>query len=103
MAQRRTITVTDEMVILFKRGLELQAAGHDDVDDNSPEADEFARIDKELNWQLLKLPAHMVSVLDPLLDGSMPKYMPCLAAGRDWGSSVQWRRALQAALDARRK
>jgi hypothetical protein len=98
MAQRRTIEVTEEMVSLFARGLEMQAESHDD---HSGEHDEYCALDKRLCCTLLQLPAHMVSSLHPMLDGPMPGYMARLASGRDWELSVQWRRALQAALDAR--
>ena len=48
--------VTAEMVELFKRGCELQAAGLDDVDDESPEHTEFVQVAKRLEWALLQLP-----------------------------------------------
>jgi hypothetical protein len=91
-----------EMIHLFKRGCELQAAGHADVDDDSPEHDELWAIDKKL-FALCQIPWHCCSLLDPALDGEMPEYMVHLAAGRDWGLSKQWRTALLQALDARRK
>jgi hypothetical protein len=66
---------------------------HDHVKDNSPEHDEFRALDKLLCWRLLRLLAHMVSVLHPMLDGPMPAYMAYLASGRDWDLSKQWRRS----------
>jgi len=45
------------MVELFKRGCELQAAGLDDVDDESPEHTEFVQVAKRLEWALLHFPA----------------------------------------------
>ena len=63
---------TAEMVELFKRGCELQAAGHGDIDDKSPEHDEFIQIAKRLEWTLLQLPAHVCSVFDPALDRKQP-------------------------------
>jgi hypothetical protein len=95
------INVSEEMLGLFVRGLQLVAAGYDDLDAEGPEADEFAAIDKALCWRLLQLPAHCLSVFDPDLDDEMPAYMAKLASGRDWNLSKQWRKALQAAIDAR--
>jgi hypothetical protein len=92
--------LTGEMISLFKRGCELQAGGHDDSDDESPEHDEFKQIDKRLNWTLLKLPPHAVGVFDRDLDGPMPGYMGGLASGRDWHLSVGLRKALLEAIGA---
>jgi hypothetical protein len=38
------------MLTLFARGCELQAQGHDSVDDKGPEHYEFVQIVEELNW-----------------------------------------------------
>jgi hypothetical protein len=98
---RASSRLSEQMLTLFARGTELQAQGHDDVDAEGPEAAEFRALDKELNWRVLQWPAHMLSVLDPALDGPMPEYMAHLASGRDWGLSRAWRTALLAALEAR--
>jgi hypothetical protein len=103
MAQRRIMAITEEIVGLFARGLELQAEGHDDTDDESTEHDEYRALDKRLCWSLLELPPHMVSPLDPMLDGQMPAYMARLTSGRDWDISVQWRQALLQAVEVRRQ
>jgi hypothetical protein len=97
------IIITPQMLRLFERGLQLVAEGHDDVDDKGPEHNEFRAIDEELCWRMMKLQPHMVSPLDPVLDGPMPEYIARLASGRDRDLSKQWRKALQAALDARRR
>jgi hypothetical protein len=68
--------ITDEMVELFKRGCELQAAGHGDIDDKSPEHDEFIQIAKRLEWALVQLPSHACSVFDPALDRKQPLFAP---------------------------
>ena len=97
------VNVTPEMIVLFARGLQLCAEGHDDVDDDSAEHDEFRRIDKRLNWTLLGLPAHCASVFDPEIDGPPPSYLtPSHGMFIDWPLVQSWRRALQAALDGRR-
>jgi hypothetical protein len=67
--------------------VELQAAGHDDVDDESPEHEEYREIDKQLNCVLTaQFPAHAISVLDVVLDKAQPlAYMRHLASGGpDW-------------------
>ena len=45
----------EEMFTLFRRGLDLLAEHHDDVDDRSPKHDEFREIDKQLNWLIVVL------------------------------------------------
>ncbi|WP_143198495.1 hypothetical protein [Bradyrhizobium sp. AS23.2] len=106
MAQRRTIVVTAEMAALYVRGCELRDAGHDDVDDDSPEHDEFRAIDKRLNWTLLGRAPHEVSVLDDL-SGDPPACMqrrnsPAFPDFNGWYSGRRLQEALQAALDAQR-
>jgi hypothetical protein len=91
---------TDLRIRLARTG---RSSMHDDVDDDSPERDELRALDKLLCWRLLKLPAHTVSPLDPMLDGEMPEYMAHLPSGRGWDLSKQWRCALQAMLDAQRR
>jgi hypothetical protein len=100
MAERHDDQITEEMISTFARGLQLVAESHD-------ETDEYRQIDKKLRsllfWQpeAVSLSSHCVSPLDPMLDAPMPRYLERLAAGRDWGLSKQWRRVLQAALEAR--
>jgi hypothetical protein len=50
--------ITPEMVELFRRGLQLQARGADEIADygeDTPEQNEFAAIERRLHWQLLGL------------------------------------------------
>ncbi|MFH0297220.1 hypothetical protein AAFX91_08250 [Bradyrhizobium sp. 31Argb] len=102
-ARSRTssLRITDEMLDLYEAGLQLVAAGHDDVDDESEAHDEFKRIDKALSWSLLHIVS--LSVFDrSVADDEMPSYMTGRPVGEDWVTMRQWRKALQAALDARR-
>jgi hypothetical protein len=105
VAQRRTVTITEEMLALFRRGCELQAAGRDDVDEDSAEHVEFIEIDKRLNWTLLQLPAHCCSVFDPALDRSRPpNYVRTdHAMHRDWHISQRMRKALMEELEHARR
>jgi hypothetical protein len=94
----RKVTLTQEMIDLFRRGTELQAAGHGD--DNSVGHDEFVAIAKRLEWELIGLPPHCVSVLDPDIDGEPSSYLtPQHAMYQDWELVRAWRRALQQAVD----
>jgi hypothetical protein len=102
--RERLPTVTAEMVTLFARGLQLAAEGHDDVSDHSEAHWEFVRLSKRLEWDLIKLPLHAASVFDAEVDGPPPAYLkPSHAQFQDWSLVQSWRRALQAALDARRR
>jgi hypothetical protein len=99
MPTPHSIRITDEMLDLWRRGCELQAAGHDDSDDDSAEHDEFVRISKRLNWSLIGVVT--LSVFDRGLDGDPPSYAtPAHAIYQDWATMQSWRRALQAALEA---
>jgi hypothetical protein len=76
--------LTPEMLELFKRGLEILAAGADEIwGDEGGRREEYLAISRRLNWVLLRQPIHAVSVLDPELDGEMPGYMENLASGKD--------------------
>jgi hypothetical protein len=79
--------ISEEMVTLFARGCELQAAGKED-------SAEYRALDKKLNISLLRKGWHEVSVLDATLDHRMPHYVKSLASGRDWHISVRERQAL---------
>jgi hypothetical protein len=87
--------VTAEMVELFKRGRELQAAGHDDVDDDSAEHEEFVQIDRKLD-SLLHRPWCGPSLFDPALDRARaPAYLRHdHDAYRCWPEAQRWGRAL---------
>jgi hypothetical protein len=106
MVKARTdqrLRVTPQMVELFERGLELVAEGCADIDARGEKAEEFRRIDKELCWRLLRLPLHACSVFDPDLDGPPTAHLrPEHGMYIDWSLAQAWRRALKAALDARR-
>jgi hypothetical protein len=91
------------MLDLFARGVELQAAGHHSVDDDSEEHLEFVALRKKLEWKLINLPLHCASVFDAALDGLPPDYLtPSHAMYIDRPLAQSWRRALMVALDARR-
>ena len=64
--KNRNPEITPEAVALFKRGLELQKRGADEIDDdaneNTPEQDEYSAIEKRLHWTLLGL----IGVAGPL-------------------------------------
>jgi hypothetical protein len=50
--------ITPEMVELFRRGLQLQALGADEIADygeDTPEQNEYSAIERRLHWQLLGL------------------------------------------------
>jgi hypothetical protein len=103
LARNSKAVITEQMLDPVERGLQLVAEGHDDVDDDSPEHDEFAALSKKLEWSLLKLPLHCVSLFDSEIDGPPPRCLtPAHAMHADWGLVQAWRQALQAALDARR-
>ena len=104
LSRPRKPVVTEEMLALFKRGCELQVAGHDNVDDESAEHVEFVKIDRELDWRVLHLPAHCASVFDPALDHPPPRYLKSgHAMLRDWYLSLHWRRALMEELEHMRR
>ncbi len=67
-AKARNPLVTPEAVALFKRGLELQAIGADDVDDDSDAPAEaraeYAAIFRRLHWTVLRLAPHEAGPLD---------------------------------------
>lgn len=98
MAERRDNSLrrqlSDEMVELFKRGSELQAAGHADGDTAGHA--EFVQISKRLEWTLCQLPLHCASLFDPALDGEPPDYLTS-SHGMfiDWGLARSWRQALR--------
>jgi hypothetical protein len=52
----RNPLITDEAVELFRRGLELQALGADDLDDrDNPYSEEYNRVWRRLTWTILGL------------------------------------------------
>lgn len=113
MTSKRTLVrrsrrepITSEILALFHQGCELQAEGYDDVDAEGPQADEFRRIDKRLNWTLLGRAPHEVSVFDNL-DGDPPAYMqgrstPSHPDFNGWYSGRVLKQRLMEALAARR-
>jgi hypothetical protein len=90
LSRDRRFSLTPEMISLFRRGCELQAAGRED-------SDEFKSVDKQLNWVLLRRPGQ-TSVFDRDLDSRMPGYMARLASGADWPDAVSLRKALLQAI-----
>jgi hypothetical protein len=104
LARNSKTGITEQMIDLYERGVQLVAEGHDDVDGDSAGRDEIAALSKKLEWSLLKLPLHCTSVFDPAIDGPPSSYLsPSHGMFLDWPLSQSWRRALQAALDARRR
>ena len=94
----RKFMVTDEMVALFKTGLEILQAGDDErFEDDSPPGRrrEFVDLYKRLNWTLLRRDLHHVSVFDPgIAEGSPPPpYMARLDNGRfnGWDTALEQR------------
>jgi hypothetical protein len=97
LLRTRTHKFTEEMIGLFKRGLEIVRAGDDQrwEDDRPPgRRREYLDIEKRLNIVLMRKGWHEVSVLDPMLDRKMPAYMRGLASGSDWHISAAQRQAL---------
>lgn len=68
MAKARNPLITPEAIALFKRGLELQALGADDVYDDSDEMSEaraeYSALTRRLDWTLLRLAPHEAGPLD---------------------------------------
>jgi hypothetical protein len=103
-------SVTPEMIQLWEQGRALMAEGHDDVwgdhsEDDDPHWD-FVRVDKRLNWTLLKRAPHEISVfnrgLGEAYDEAMPDYMQarCTIAHPDlygWYSAQRMAKELEAA------
>jgi hypothetical protein len=95
--RQRKSALTPEMIALFKRGCELQAAGYDDVDYEGPERDEFVQISKRLDWTLLHRPG-AVSVFDSALDDEEMRPVHLYCGGASWDDGVALRKALLAAI-----
>jgi hypothetical protein len=103
--ERLSFNVTPEMLRLFERCLQLVAAGHDRPGEDSDEHREFVVLSRELEWTLLQLPPHCVSIFDPEIAegrGPSPYLSSSHAMHRDWGLVLSWRAALMQALEARR-
>ena len=105
LQHNRKVTVTEEMVALFKTGLEiLQAGDHEQFEDDTPPGRrrEFLDIYKRLNWTLLRRNPHEVSVFDRgVAEGSPPPpYMARYDNGRfnGWDTALVQRAALMDAL-----
>ncbi len=64
----RNPKITPEAVALFRRGLELQAIGADDVYDDSDEMAEeraeYGAVFRRLHWTVLRLAPHEAGPLD---------------------------------------
>jgi hypothetical protein len=99
------LSVTEEMLDLFERGMELVGQGHGEFEldhvTGCPECQEYRGISKRLCWRLLGLEPHCVSVLDPAVDGPPPDMDSIYFKVTDWGVVQAWRRALMAALRER--
>ena len=101
----RKVMVTEEMVDLFRTGLEILRAGdNEQFEDDTPAGRrrEFLDIYKRLNWTLLRRNPHEVSVFDPdIAEGKPPRsYMARLDNGRfnGWDTALEQRAALMDAL-----
>jgi hypothetical protein len=106
----RKIMVTDEMVELFKTGLEILRAGDDEhFEDDTPAGRrrEYLDIYKRLNWTLLRRAPHEASVFDSgIAEGEPPPlYMAIHDNGRfhGWDTALVQRAALMDALKKRNR
>ncbi len=101
--RRVTVIITEEMLDLFGQCLQLIADGYGVPGDPRPEHIRFVQLSRRLEWELIGLPPHAVSIFDDEIDGPPSSYLkPSHAMFIDWPLVQSWRRALQAALDARR-
>ena len=99
----RKVMVTDEMVALFKTGLEILRAGDNErFEDEQPPGRrrEFVALYKRLNWTLLRRDLHHVSVFDSdIAEGNPPPpYMPDNGRFNGWDTALEQRAALMDAL-----
>jgi hypothetical protein len=89
--------LTDEMVDIFKRCMDILAAGAQErwEDDKPPgRKRELLALERRLNVTLLRRPMHAISVLEDELDGEMPDYGDRASGGKCWQESAELRRAL---------
>jgi hypothetical protein len=108
MVEPRDSNLTQEMLNLFERGMELVEQGHGEREFDHvlecPECKEYRDIKKRLEWRLIGLEPHCASVFDPAVDGPPHDYLsPIHCMRTDWPLVQAWRRALMAALEARQK
>ena len=102
----RKLMVTEEMVELFRTGLEILRVGdNEQFEDDTPPGRrrEFLDIHKRLNWTLPRNP-HEVSVFDPDIADGLPP--PLYMAIHDNGRFHGWDTALEqcaALMDALKK
>ena len=95
LSRLRKPVITEEMVSLFRTGLEILEQGADQRwEEVGGRRGEYLDLDLRLNIVLLQQAWHAVSVLDH----PMPRYMERLASGRDWHVSVARRQALSEEL-----
>ena len=102
----RKFVVTDEMVELFKTGLEILQAGDDEqFEDDTPPGRRLQFVDlyKRLNWRLLRRDIHHVSVFDRDIaeGGPPPPHMPDNGRVHGWDTALEQRAALMDALKKR--
>ena len=90
LSRLRKPVITEEMVSLFRTGLEILEQGADQRwEEVGGRRGEYLDLDLRLNIVLLQQAWHAVSVLDHL-----PRYMERLASRGDWPTSVRLRQAL---------
>ena len=99
----RKFVVTDEMVALFKTGLEILRDGDDErFEDDTPPGRrrEYLDIYKRLNWTLLRRAPHEATVFDRgIAEGeSPPPHMPDNGRFNGWDTALKQRAALMDAL-----
>jgi hypothetical protein len=100
LSRSRHFVISDEMVDLFRRGLEIQAAGdHERWEEEGGKRSEFIEISKRLNWTLLHR-AGEVSVFDDALDDEEMRPVNLACGGASWDDGVRLRQALMQAISA---
>jgi hypothetical protein len=93
----RLPSIPPEAIELFRRGLEIQAAGgHEEWEEDGGRRSEWLAIRKRLDWTLLKRLGE-ISVLDPVLDHPEMRPIGLYSGGPSWDAGVALRKAL---LDA---
>jgi hypothetical protein len=98
ISRSRHLVISDEMVELFRRGLELQKAGtHEKWEEEGGRHGEYIEITKRLDWVLLKRLGE-VSVLDDALDDEQMRPVTLHSGGVGWDEGVKLRQALVRAI-----
>src|SRR5438445_11156920 len=88
VSKMRSVTVTPEMIALFRRGREIIKAGnHEFWEEDGGHRSEYLDITKRLNWRLLNIPPSDATPLDIEEDGDddggSPTYRASLPHARE--------------------